>query len=255
MSKMTRPQLVVAQLFYPAFLGNMTYEAANKLFNAAPDFDWTARFVVLALLAHFVLDWVYTVVEVDPDEDPTHPYSFVQGVLDTFMVLCLYVAVRLVLHLPPALFEGQWAKLGEPALWLLAAKLVALGWELSEIDNPKEPAKWPPIKWLELTLDGGFACLYLALLFEPWGLSSGGVAFGVLVALDAAGYELHARCRQKLKNWQAPAPAPSAPMLASVNQPASEARSGAPASTPAPDAAPAAADHKEELKPEGSKQG
>ena len=200
MSKMTRPQLVVAQLFYPAFLGNMTYEAANKLFAASSDFDWTARFVVLALLTHFVLDWVYTVVEVDPDDGLSHPYTVVQGVLDTVMVLCLYVAVRLVLNLPPALFEGHWTKLGEPAVWLLAAKLVALGWELSEIDNLSEPVKWPPIKWLELCLDGGFALLYWALLFELWGVSSRGLVFGALVALDAAGYELHARCKQRLKS-------------------------------------------------------
>jgi hypothetical protein len=91
LSNMTRPQLVIVSLFYPALLGNMSYAAAEKLFNEPENFNWTSRFVVVALLVHFVFDWVYTVVEQEKR------YSIAQFVSDSGIVVCLYVALRLVL--------------------------------------------------------------------------------------------------------------------------------------------------------------
>jgi hypothetical protein len=66
-----------------------------------------------------------------------------------------------------------------------------VAWEVSEVCD-LNPSNWPPIKRLEVGLDIGFALLYLALAFEPFGVSSRGLGFGVVVAFDAAGYLLHA---------------------------------------------------------------
>jgi hypothetical protein len=211
MSKMTRPQLVVANLLYPAFLGNMVYEAANKLFDTPGSFSWPARFVVLALLVHFVLDWVYTVVEVDPDAAPQGGYKFAQAVCDLFLVLCLYVAVRLALDKPPIVFGGIRPIL-DPVFWLVVAKVVAVAWEAREIDDWRAPRSWPPLKQLELGLDGGFALLYLLLLwFGPNDMSARNLCFAALIALDCVGYELHARRSRRLATGgQAPAPVEAA---------------------------------------------
>jgi hypothetical protein len=71
MADLTRKQLVVGSLFYPAFLGNMTYLAAERLFDAPAFYGWANTLIVVALLLHFVADWLYTMTEVVGSTPPS----------------------------------------------------------------------------------------------------------------------------------------------------------------------------------------
>jgi len=242
MADLTRKQLVVGSLFYPAFLSNMTYLAADKLFDAPAFYDWATALIVVALLLHFVADWLYTMTDVDPKNG----YAWLQFTSDLVIVLCLYFALRFIFFPKPLLTDAWPGWLREPVFWLLLTKLLAVAWEVSDVER-LNPAQWSRIKRLALALDGGFALAYAVLLSEVFGLQRNGMWFGVLALADAGGYWLYSHHKRRWHDKEGDAGAaaaplrkrapPAAPALPLVDTPAQPAV--APAATPAASPAPA----------------
>lgn len=185
MSTSDQLQTVIGNLFYPAFLGNMSYVAAEKLFKHPEFFTLTASLIVLALILHYVMDWTYTTVL---KKEQTYP--LLKFLADAVIVVCLYVAMRLALQEDGVLFKDSWSWLSQPVFWLLITKLCAVVWELTEVAT-LNPKKWSCLKQLEVGVDLGFALVYLALGLEILGAYSLTLLFAFAVLLDALFYASH----------------------------------------------------------------
>ncbi|MGJ0535120.1 MAG: hypothetical protein ACR65W_17925 [Methylocystis sp.] len=191
MSAPTQLQVVIGSLFYPAFLGNMSYVAAEKLFKTPGFFDLTTSLIVLALIFHYVMDWTYTIVL--KKEQPYTPLKFLA---DSVIVVCLYVAMRLALAEEGVLFKEGWSWLSQPVFWLLITKFSAVVWELAEVTT-LNPKKWTCLKKLEVGVDLGFVFLYLALGLEILGAYSLTIYFALAVLCDASFYAFHKMIQHK----------------------------------------------------------
>src|SRR5690606_35802603 len=85
-----RAQLVITSLLYPAFLGNMSYVAAEAFFEKDAVFALGANILLVALLLiHFIFDWIYT-----HTENKDHDYPPTKSVFDFVIILCLYISLR-----------------------------------------------------------------------------------------------------------------------------------------------------------------
>lgn len=193
MANANRLHIVTSGLFYPAFLGNMSYVAAEKLFRTPIFYDVPTSLLVIALLLHYVMDWAYTVI----NKEQQQPYTAPKFITDLIIVVCLYVAFRLALKEEGVLFTGASPWVSEPALWLLITKVCALLWEYSEVGG-KAIHSWRRIKKLEVGMDTGFAVFYLAFLLKL--LPTASWLLALIVLADALGYAVHESCSQKWKD-------------------------------------------------------
>jgi len=196
-SKTTRR--VIDSLLYPAFLGNMSYVALEKLFNSPSAFSAASASLVVALLLHYVMDWAYNV-----SNATDAPYYHLKFLADCVIVVCLYVAVRLSLQDNLALFQNACAALKQPAFWLVLTKVCAVLWEVVEV-RCTTGATWTKTKLLAVGIDGGGGLVYggflLAALASPDATALYcGVGLAAVVLVDALLYPLHDYARRKWNN-------------------------------------------------------
>ena len=186
MAEERKTDLVIESLFYPAFLGNMSYVAAEKLFRTPEFFDPTRSLMVIALLAHFVLDWVYSVT----DDAPNAARPTLKFLADAAIIVCVYVAMRLALAETGVWLADPTAFFHQPAAWLIVAKACAVVWEVAEEPSPS-PATWSPDKLRAVSLDLVFGVVYAVLacrILGDFGLTLG---FALVVLADAGAYLYH----------------------------------------------------------------
>ncbi|HEY1092547.1 MAG TPA: hypothetical protein VGE47_15735 [Burkholderiaceae bacterium] len=132
--------LLMANLLYPALLGTLIYNATAEG-NVPWVKDWH-RFswldlLRLCVLAHFCVDYVYTVVS-----ERGRQYDFFSSFLPDFLILiCLWWAARSInATLNPPLLNASWST-ANPLLWLCLGKLLAVAWELK--------LRWPVKRGLQ----------------------------------------------------------------------------------------------------------
>jgi hypothetical protein len=192
MAENQRLHLVISSLLYPAFLGAMMYQAAEKLFKCPDFYDTLKRVIVIALIIHYVLDWAYTVINKGDEE----PYPWKKFLSDLGIVVCLYIAFRLFLEDEDNLLSSDWALFKTPVYFLFLTKLFALVWEYLEVWKLRI-YQWSPIKKMEIGTDGLLAAAYfvvwLSLRDTCWQMWF----FAAYVAIDAWFYFLHERYRQQ----------------------------------------------------------
>jgi len=181
MTEPTRFQQVITSLFYPAFLGNVSYAAAEKLFKYPDFFSLSTSILVLALIFHYVMDWIYTI------SNPRERYGSLKFVPDLIIVICLYVALRLVLEEEGVLFANAWPWLSQAVYWLLITKGCAVAWELSE-SLTLSMKLWPTSKWVKIGTDLVFVPLYFMLGLFFTGKPHFDLYFAGVVLLDAGCY-------------------------------------------------------------------
>jgi hypothetical protein len=189
-----RLHLVMSSLLYPAVLGTLIYAAFQK-FDERPAFFISAQGVLaFALLLHYVLDYVYTVVH-----ERGSSYSLPKFLADFLIVICMFLATQEVLGVRsnPSPLAPVW--------WMCLTKVFALLWEFGELGLKQwaRPKRWSPLKRLAIGTDMAFAAFYVAL-----GLRFGArqpLLLAVVVLLDAGGYAVHDHYAKKLR---AASPAP-----------------------------------------------
>lgn len=114
----SRKPAIITGLLYPGLLGSLLYEAVPKVFGSGPGGLPSETIVlVLALLWHYVLDYIYTY-----DRTPDAPYDWLMFIADALIVVCLYFAIRYAYSHDTAL---AW-------LFMLGTKLAAFMWELAD---------------------------------------------------------------------------------------------------------------------------
>jgi hypothetical protein len=194
MNRSQRRHLFIAGLVYPAFLGNMTYVAAEKLFREQEYFTLLTTSLVLALLLHYVMDWLHTSSAKATDYLPA------QLLWDFLIVVCLYVAMRLALNEQGQLTQRFWPFLREPASWLAITKVLAVFWEAVSAST-YNPKNWFHRTHAALIIDLAFFGVYLALATvatQGWATTPCiSAALALAVFLDAVAYYLYTRVRQR----------------------------------------------------------
>jgi len=200
-----RAQLVITSLLYPAFLGNMSYVAAEAFFKKDPVFALGANVLVVALLLiHFIFDWVYT-----HTENRDHDYPPTKSVFDFIIILCLYISLRQAIEPNSALAITWPLLLREPVAWLLIAKLCAFCWEMREIKG-KKCHELTSLDRIEIGFDGAFVIIYG--IYMLWAASAalpiaepGKVLLSALIALDIYGYIYQMQRKDELEDSDTPA--------------------------------------------------
>lgn len=171
----SRKPAIVTGLLYPSFLGALVYEAVPKLIYGEPKrFPIETVVLILALLWHYVLDYIYTY-----DRDQAAPYDWVMFIADTLLVVFLFLAIR-------QSYDDTALHLADARIWLfmLCAKLAAFVWELADarysgFDRNKERA---------ILVDWGFAWPYmLGMFFCP----DQPLVLALVLVLDAGAYLWH----------------------------------------------------------------
>jgi len=200
-----RAQLVITSLLYPAFLGNMSYVAAEAFFEKDAVFALGANILLVALLLiHFIFDWIYT-----HTENKDHDYPPTKSVFDFVIILCLYISLRQAIDPNSALAITWPSLLREPVAWLLIAKLCAFCWELREIKG-KKCHELTSLDRIEIGFDGAFVIIYGIYMYcaaraglpiaEP-----GKVLLSALIALDIYGYIYQMQRKDELEDSDTPA--------------------------------------------------
>ncbi|MBM3486415.1 MAG: hypothetical protein FJX67_07245 [Alphaproteobacteria bacterium] len=90
----SRWHVVLANLIYPAFLGNLVYLAFEDIFRDHRFLFEPAGLLVIVLVVHYVFDFAYTVIEVSARRNGA--FEFAAGLV---IVFALYMSVRTALQL------------------------------------------------------------------------------------------------------------------------------------------------------------
>lgn len=198
MNQSQRAQLLITSLLYPAFLGNMTYVAAEALFKQeAPVQNFANVLLIAVLLVHFTFDWLYTHIQ-----NQESGYAPIKSGLDFVIILCLYITLRQAIE-PSSPLAGTWPPpLREPVFWLFVAKVCAVLWELHEV-RQKKFCELTRLDRIEIGIDLLFAVVYAAL---GYGLYKAGLPIGdtgkalltIAILIDIGGYVVQIREHDKL---------------------------------------------------------
>ena len=190
MTRIDKRRLFIGSFIYPAFLGNMTYAAAERLFKYPDFFTCVTTALVLALLLHYLLDWLHTYA--------ADRYLPAQLLWDLLIVVCLYVALRLALQEEGELKDRFWRPLQEPAAWLLATKVLAVMWE-AVAASVYRPLAWLTQKHHGLLFDLFFGICYLGITLAAvygWrGETERNATLALVLLLDALSYHVYAHVK------------------------------------------------------------
>lgn len=180
----SRWQVVLANLIYPAFLGNLIYLAFEDVFRDHRFLFEPAGLLVTVLIVHYVFDFAYTVIEISARRNGA--FEFVAGM---GIVFALYMSVRTALLLHDK--DADVASIvGAVTLWVWIMKTLAV---CIEIADGYRSGRTDRLKNVEIATDLAFFLFYAALiLFAIRNVSL--LAFVVL--LDAAAYVVHSHLRR-----------------------------------------------------------
>lgn len=164
-TKNNRLYVVLIALFYPAILGAVIYDVFKFIFGLFKDhgvlgiipeivrhpalltgLHAQALILVAALILLYIMDFAYTIVEVDEEEvgeSGKDEYHTVQFCCDTIIIISLFIATQLVFSAIPVFnhHENAWESFTD-GRWILfflfITKLCSVYWELPD-DEWKSP--------------------------------------------------------------------------------------------------------------------
>jgi uncharacterized membrane protein len=178
-----RKHKVMAELLYPAFLGALIYDAAKKIEPANGLTLSLAGVLIVLLLLHYLMDYLYTITHRPAD------YSWWHFWLDAVIVLCLFFAVRGAMDAN----SMPWGL--PPVAWLVVTKVAAVLWEFAEV--PAGP-RWRT-KRLAIATDAVFGIFYVvAWVFSAQSL----LALSAVVLLDVLAYCFYDRYSERVRREQ-----------------------------------------------------
>lgn len=179
---------ILTGLIYPAILGALMYDWLKSIYCAESLFS-ERNFLILSLLVHYTMDFVYTF-----QGKAREGYTFFKFLLDFLVVIFLYFAIHPFLDTKDV-SPITLSMLGSVGMWLFITKICALLWEFSEIErgNWCQPEKWLTSKPFEIKTDFYFLNMYAlfwigASCFDTKELSFMVVLLSMIVLGDALLY-------------------------------------------------------------------